>query len=212
MYQPGLFDEPVTTFDSSYGKLERITLDATAWVDFQPSWVTGSDQLFETLRATRPWKQRLRTVYNVTRPEPRLTAPWAKRFGTPLEPLIIEQMRQSLSTRYRIEFDSVGFNLYRDGNDAVAWHRDFIDKDVVDPIVVLVSFGEPRKLLLRPYGGGPSRAFSLGRGDLLVTGGSSQRTWEHTIPRVASAGPRISLAFRHGLDPRAYDEPRPGQR
>ncbi|HUR28342.1 MAG TPA: hypothetical protein VM509_09145, partial [Planctomycetota bacterium] len=60
------------------------------------------------------------------------------------------------------------------------------------------------KFLMRPRGGGKSLAFELGRGDLFVTGGKTNREWEHTVPKVARAGPRISLAFRHGLDPRAY--------
>ncbi len=34
------------------------------------------------------------------------------------EPL--EAMRVALSSRYRVEFDSVGVNLYRDGGDGVA--------------------------------------------------------------------------------------------
>jgi hypothetical protein len=34
----------------------------------------------------------------------------------------------------------------------------------------------------------------------LVTGGRTQRLWQHSVPKVASAaGPRISLAFRHGM-------------
>ncbi|MGZ6140748.1 MAG: alpha-ketoglutarate-dependent dioxygenase AlkB, partial [Myxococcaceae bacterium] len=73
-----------------------------------------------------------------------------------------------------------------------------------DPIVALVSLGEPRKLLLRPRGGGPSRSFPLGHGDLLVTGGNAQRTWEHAVPKVARAGPRISIAFRHGTSGERY--------
>ena len=44
----------------------------------------------------------------------------------------------------------------------------------------------------------------LAPGDLLVTGGKTQRTWEHSVPKVARAGPRISLAFRHGMDPAVY--------
>ena len=136
--------------------------------------------------------------------EPRLTAPWNIRSGEPLEPPILEEIRQILSQRYGREFDSVGFNLYRDGNDSVAWHGDRIRKEIEDPIVALVSLGEPRKFLLRPKGGGRSRAFMLGRGDLLVTGGRSQRTWEHSVPKVARAGPRISLAYRHDLDAGAY--------
>jgi alkylated DNA repair dioxygenase AlkB len=42
-----------------------------------------------------------------------------------------------------------------------------------------------------------SHAFTLLPGDLLVMGGSTQRTWEHSIPKVAKAGPRLSLQFRH---------------
>jgi alkylated DNA repair dioxygenase AlkB len=94
--------------------------------------------------------------------------------------------------------------LYRDGEDSVAWHGDRIVAEIEEPVVALVCLGERRKFLLRPRGGGRSRAFQLGRGDLLVTGGKTQRTWEHCVPKVAQAGPRISLAFRYGLDPRAY--------
>jgi alkylated DNA repair dioxygenase AlkB len=98
----------------------------------------------------------------------------------------------------------VGFNLYRDGNDSVAWHGDKISAEIEEPVVALVSLGDPRRFLLRPAGGGKSRAFTLGRGDLLVTGGKTQRAWEHSVPKVAQAGPRISLAFRHGMDLAAY--------
>jgi alkylated DNA repair dioxygenase AlkB len=96
-------------------------------------------------------------------------------------------------------FDSAGFNLYRDGQDSVAWHGDKIRKEIQDPIVALLSLGEPRKFLLRPKGGGKSQAFALGHGDLLVTGGQTQRAWEHSVPKVALAGPRISVAYRYGM-------------
>ena len=107
-----------------------------------------------------------------------------------------------------VPFNSVGLNLYRDGRDSVAWHADRIAKEIEDPIVALIALGEPRKFLLRPKGGGRSRVFLLGRGDLLVTGGRTQRTWDHSIPKVRAAGPRISLAYRHGMDPGAYAEKR----
>jgi alkylated DNA repair dioxygenase AlkB len=112
----------------------------------------------------------------------------------------LESARLALSERYGVEFDSIGLNLYRDGRDSVAWHGDRIPKEIVDPIVALVSLGHPRRFLLRPKGGGKSRSFDLGRGDLLVTGGSSQREWQHSVPKVATAGPRISVAFRHSTN------------
>lgn len=136
--------------------------------------------------------------------ELRLTAPWLSGSGEKL-PEAIEAMRRSLSQHYGVAFDSVGFNDYRDGRDSVAWHRDHIRREIAQPIVALVSLGERRKFLLRPRGGGASTSFMLGRGDMLVTGGTAQRAWEHCIPKVAHAGPRISLAFRYGMAAGAYD-------
>jgi alkylated DNA repair dioxygenase AlkB len=83
----------------------------------------------------------------------------------------------------------------------VAWHRDRIPADIERPVVALVSLGAPRPFRLRPYGGGPSRLFRLGHGDLLVTGGQTQRRWEHAVPKQRGAAPRISVAFRHSRGP-----------
>lgn len=202
--QSSLFDLDPLGFDRTFSRLERIHLDGTAWVDVVPGWVSGSDALFRSLVQTLPWAQRTRFLYEQNRIEPRLTASWHAERGTPLEPPILEQMRSALSDHYGVRFDSAGFNLYRDGRDSVAWHRDKIPQRVHQPVVALVSLGEPRRFLLRPRGGGPSRPFSLGHGDLLVTGGDTQRTWEHAVPKVGHAGPRISIAFRHGMDVRVY--------
>jgi alkylated DNA repair dioxygenase AlkB len=203
--QPSLFDVEPLTFDRTFSRLERIHLDETAWIDVVPGWVTGSDALFRTLAETLPWAQRSRFLYEQNRIEPRLTAGWHTGRGTPLDPPILEDMRASLSERYGVLFDSAGFNFYRDGQDSVAWHRDKIPQRIHQPVVALVSLGEPRRFLLRPRGGGKSRPFPLGHGDLLVTGGDTQRTWEHAVLKVAHAGPRISVAFRHGMDARRYD-------
>lgn len=203
-WQPSLLDVSAADIDRSFSGLKRIQLDKQSWVDYAPGWVCGSDQVFAEVLEVRNWGQRSRRMYDQRMREPRLTAPWNAQSGEPLEPPILEEMRKILSARYEIEFDSVGFNLYRDGRDSVAWHSDRIKKEIEEPIVGLVSLGEPRRFLLRPKGGGKSQSFMLGRGDLLVTGGKSQRDWEHSVPKVAVAGPRISLAFRHGLEAGAY--------
>jgi alkylated DNA repair dioxygenase AlkB len=203
--QSSLFDLDPLTFDRTFSRLERIHLDERAWIDVVPGWVSGSDALFRTLAETLPWAQRTRFLYEQHRVEPRLTAGWQASRGTPLASPILEEMRTALSERYGVQFDSAGFNFYRDGQDSVAWHRDKIPQSIHQPVVALVSLGEPRRFLLRPRGGGRSRPFPLGHGDLLVTGGDTQRTWEHAVPKVAHAGPRISVAFRHGMDARRYD-------
>ncbi len=204
-WQPSLFaldEEP--DIDRSFSTIQRVQLDDESWVDHAPRWVSGAERLFEELLASMGWQQRSRHMYDKRVLEPRLTAHWNAESGEPLEPVLLEEMRKALSAKYERQFDSAGFNLYRDGRDSVAWHADRIAKEIEDPIVSLVSLGEPRKFLLRPKCGGASRAFLPAAGDLLVTGGKTQRTWEHSIPKVAKAGPRISIAFRHHMDPSAY--------
>jgi alkylated DNA repair dioxygenase AlkB len=203
-FQPSLFGGDEVSFDSSFAQLRRIDLDERSWIDLAPGWVRGADALFDRIVASRDWAQRTRRMYEGRVLEPRLTAPWSLHSGAPLDPPVLEEIRQCLSRRYGVGFDSIGFNFYRDGRDSVAWHSDKIRKEIPEPVVALVSLGEPRKFLLRPKGGGRSTPFQLGRGDLLVTGGKAQREWEHCVPKVAHAGPRISLAFRHGMEQRAY--------
>ncbi len=206
-FQPSLLGREAPGLDRAFRTLIRIALDESAWLDHAPGWVSGADALFEEVVRSRSWGQRTRHMHQGKVLEPRLTSPWSLASGEPLLPEIVERMRRCLGERYGVVFDSAGFNLYRDGRDSVAWHGDHIDEEITEPIVPLVSLGEPRKLLFRPQGGGRSRAFLLGRGDLLVTGGRAQRTWEHAVPKVARAGPRISIAFRYGLAGKEY---RPG--
>jgi alkylated DNA repair dioxygenase AlkB len=193
-------------FDRGFDSLERIMLDKQSWVDYAPGWISNSDSLFQELLETKDWGRRTRQMYDNKVQEPRLTWTWRAGSGTPLEPEIVNEMRLTLSDRYGVDFDSAGMNLYRDGNDSVAWHGDRIRKEVEAPIVALVSVGEARKFLLKPAEGGRSRSFLLGRGDLLVTGGLTQRTWQHSVPKVAQAGGRISIAFRHDLMAAAYSD------
>jgi alkylated DNA repair dioxygenase AlkB len=199
VWQPSLFALEPAGIDASFAELRRIHLDQDAWIDHAPGWVRGSDRVFEEVLEAREWRQRSRRMYDRVVEEPRLTSSWHLDSGERLEPPILEEIRLALSERYGRAFDSVGFNLYREGADSVAWHADRIPKEIPQPVVALVSLGEPRRFLLRPKGGGRSRSFMLGRGDLLVTGGETQRTWEHSVPKVARAGPRLSAAYRHGM-------------
>jgi alkylated DNA repair dioxygenase AlkB len=161
--------------------------------------MAGSDRAFEELLRNVAWGQRRRWMYDRHVDEPRLTS-WQRIDGESGLPCRwLGEARTALSSYYEVEFDSVGLNLYRDGADSVAWHRDRIPAVIANPVVALVSLGEPRTFLLRPHGGGRSRTFRLGQGDLLVTGGQTQRRFEHSVPKVKASGPRMSLAFRHGV-------------
>ena len=206
IWQASLLDAgPEPAIDETFATATRIPLDARSWVERVPGWVCDSDALFDHLVRTADWGQRTRTMWDHDVLEPRLTSWWGAESGRPLEPPILERMRRALSARYGLEFDSMGLNLYRDGRDSVAWHGDRIAREIAEPLVAIVSIGEPRRFLLRPKtavdGRRPAQRLLLGRGELLVTGGATQRAWEHSVPKVASAGPRLSLTFRHGLLP-----------
>ena len=147
-----------------------------------------------------PWEATTQELYGKLMVTPRLVARWSSPEDIETLPPVIERMRQLLVTRYRRPFDSVGANLYRDGRDSVAWHGDHIPLRIINPVVATVSLGSPRRFVMRPREGRTALTLALGMGDLVVMGGRSQRTWLHAVPKVASAGPRISVAYRHSTD------------
>lgn len=179
---------------------QRTTLARGAWVDVRPGWITGADVLFGRLVDAVPWRAERRQMYDRVVDVPRLLSFYAE--GQPLPDPALQQARQALDAHYRAElgepFRTAGLCLYRDGRDSVSWHGDTIGRgSTTDTMVAIISLGVPRALLLRPRGGGPGLRYDLGHGDLLVMGGSCQRTWEHAVPKTARAvGPRISVQFR----------------
>lgn len=201
-YQGSLFGTLTPTFDEGFAEARRVDLDAATWVEHTPGWLRGSDAVFDELVATLPLRQRTGVrMFDQIVDEPRLSAWWGVECGRP-EPLaLLREMRLVLAERYGEAFDSIGFNLYRDGNDSVAWHGDRHRHVVTNPVIAIVSVGAPRPLRLRRRrdqgGSGPSLSWSLGNGDLFVMGGACQHDWEHTVPKVATtSGPRLSITFR----------------
>lgn len=178
---------------------ERTPLSAGAWLDVQRNWLAGADDVFAAMVSDVPWRAERRQMYDRLVDVPRLLHTYV--LGEALPHPMLEQARDALSAHYLPElgepFVSAGCCYYRDGKDSVAWHGDTIGRGKTqDTMVAIVSLGDPRKLALRPRDGGDSIGVTLGHGDLVVMGGSCQRTWEHAIPKVASAGPRISVQFR----------------
>jgi alkylated DNA repair dioxygenase AlkB len=191
-------DEPVP------GKLrpERVPLSHGAWIDVQRGWLTGSAALFGRLAERVPWKAERRRMYDRTVDVPRLLCFYGEDAALPDRAL--DACRDALNGHYQTElgeaFATAGLCFYRDGRDSVALHGDTIGRgSTEDTMVAIVSLGEARPLLLRPRPGraGATQRYSLGHGDLIVMGGSCQRTWEHGVPKSAQpVGPRISVQFR----------------
>ena len=193
-------ESPQTGLGPLAGRIERRRLAHGAWVDHRPGWVSGADELFERLVSTIPWHAEEREMYDNVVAVPRLLCQYAAGDTLP-DPTLVEA-REALTAHYAGElgepFVTAGCCYYRDGRDSVAWHGDNIGRGRrEDTMVAIVSFGSPRRLTLRPVGGRAEAAYSLGHGDLVVMGGSCQRTWEHAIAKTARpAGPRVSVQFR----------------
>ncbi len=194
-YQGLLFEETAVTDPAP----ERTALAHGAWLDVQRNWLPTPDDVFTCLVRDTPWREERRAMYDRVVDVPRLLHTYAA--SDPLPHPVLTECRETLSRHYLPEsgepFVTAGCCLYRDGRDSVAWHGDTIGRGrTEDTLVAIVSLGDPRRLLLRPRGGGASIQVTLGHGDLVVMGGSCQRTWEHAVPKQAHAGPRASVQFR----------------
>jgi alkylated DNA repair dioxygenase AlkB len=180
--------------------VRRTPLVDGAWVDVCPGWLRGSGEVFGALLKTVPWRAEKRHMYDKVVAVPRLLCFYGE--DEPLPDPVLTAALRALNAHYGAElgepFRSAGLCLYRDGRDSVAWHGDTIGRGrTEDTIVAILSLGTPRAFLLRPRRGGASLRYEVGHGDLLVMGGSCQRTWEHAVPKTSQAiGSRISVQFR----------------
>ena len=198
--QGSLFDQTDNVHLGPLNGLRRIELGEGAWIDLLPGWLHGADALFTRLATEVPWRAERRQIYEHTVDVPRLLAHYGDDDALPHP--VLDEARVALSSYYAEElgepFTTAGLCYYRDGRDSVAWHGDRTGRGArEDTMVAILSVGAPRALLLRPRSGGDTVRRPLGHGDLIVMGGSCQRTWEHAIPKTTRAvGPRISIQFR----------------
>jgi alkylated DNA repair dioxygenase AlkB len=190
-----LFSAPEPRFDPNFSGLRRTELEDGAWFELLPGWLAGHQALLDQLVAgTRLSAERV-LMYERVVDVPRLCAVLGR--DGPIPP-VVAAMQRALSARYGEDFVRLSLGYYRDGRDSVALHGDQIARRLPEAVVATVSLGAPRRFVLRRKAGGRSLSFPLGRGDLLVMGGSCQRTWQHGIPksRTHAGGPRLALMFR----------------
>lgn len=192
-----------------------------AEVKLDPEWlpVPEADTLFHGLLATVPWETHRIRLFGREVDSPRLSCwigdPDARyaysgaRFEPRPWPPALCPIRDRVGEACGVEFNSVLANLYRDGRDAMGWHRDNERELGRRPVIASLSLGATRRFLLKPArraaerpGGSPDRApgriaLELGHGSLLVMRGDTQRHYRHALSRTAKpVGPRINLTFR----------------
>ncbi|TVQ94668.1 MAG: alpha-ketoglutarate-dependent dioxygenase AlkB [Deltaproteobacteria bacterium] len=205
MSQIGLFSPPSRPAASRRG---FDLPDAEIWLD--PDWLPPdrASVLFDRLMDEVPWRQDQITMYGKTHHVPRLNA-WYGDPGTVytwsgirMEPHPWEggvgEIKARLEAEVGLRFNSALLNLYRDGQDSVAWHADDEPELGPDPVIASVSLGATRTFRLRHLDGAHDPVnIDLDHGSLLFMGGRTQRCWHHCVPRRKRVdGPRINLTFR----------------
>jgi alkylated DNA repair dioxygenase AlkB len=181
---------------------ERLALDDTSWVDVCRGHLLGADAVLDVVIDAVPWQCSRRFMYDRMVDDPRLSYRAPRRELVP-HPVLAE-VRDGLSARYGVPLGAAACNYYRDGSDSVAPHGDRELRDLDDSLVCLLTLGATRPFRLRPHGrtGGPTFDIAPGSGDVLVMGGACQRDWEHGVPKVRAAGPRVSVTWRWVHRPR----------
>jgi alkylated DNA repair dioxygenase AlkB len=178
--------------------IERVRLDAGSWVDVSRGWLRGADALLAHLVETVEWSQGRRWMYDHMVDDPRLSS-WIRKTDPNPHPVFLE-IRRALTHHYRVQFDGIGLNYYRDGRDSVAFHSDREMRYLDETVIAIVTLGAARPFLVKAMGRRdepkPSTDIHPASGDLLVMGGACQKAWQHAVPKVAHAGPRISVTLR----------------
>ena len=172
--------------------------DATGHIRYAPDYLdapTAGDWM-EQLHGALPWRAQRRMMYERDVAVPRLTVHLQR--DDPSLPPFLDELGQRLDRDCGVHFDSLGFNLYRDGNDSVAPHNDRLADLTEGAPIALISLGVTRTMAIttkaRPV---RTMRLPLEAGSLLVMDWRSQHYYDHAIPKDRHvSGPRISIAFR----------------
>lgn len=118
----------------------------------------------------------------------KLALPWTD------ELLLLKKRIEFVTGRH---FNSCLLNLYDNGSQGMAWHRDDEKELGKFPCIASLSLGAERKFSLKHNSGSKKIDLILENGSLLVMQGSSQKNWKHSLPKSKKISqPRINLTFR----------------
>jgi len=169
-----------------------------------------ASQIFSMLLAEIPWRQEHLRIAGKLRAIPRLQCWMGDRTseygysGVRLRPCpwhpAVESVHQLVTEASNTAFNSVLINLYRNGQDSVAWHADDEAELGDSPLIASVSLGAERSFELKQKHQKPAAKYRmmLRHGSLLLMGGSMQQHWLHQLPKTKGIeDARINLTFRN---------------
>jgi alkylated DNA repair dioxygenase AlkB len=177
-------------------------------ITYNPSFLAPMEawEYFALLRGETSWEQRSVRIMGKVIPQPRLIAWYGDRpytySGLTVNPMPFTPLLSLLKTKVEeatgTTFNSVLLNLYRNGNDSIAWHSDDEPELGPNPTIASVSLGAIRRFNLKHKTTQETRSLDLAHGSLLLMAGSTQAHWKHSVPKTkAIVGERINLTFRN---------------
>tara|TARA_B100000575_G_scaffold292390_1_gene300611 strand:+ start:3111 stop:3785 length:675 start_codon:yes stop_codon:yes gene_type:complete len=145
-------------------------------------------------------------------------ARWQPKNYTPHIRNLQDNIIEIYSRKYKLpeyaktpKINSSLVNTYRDGKDSISFHRDNLPEFGINPTIMVVSFGETRKIQFRrvKYNILNPKSMKLDNdlqhqnfnidleeGSLLVMGGVTQKYFAHGIDKCSTNNIRYSITFR----------------
>jgi len=94
-------------------------------------------------------------------------------------------------------FNSCLLNLYHSGDEGMGWHSDDEKALGKNNIIASMSLGAERRFDFRHKITKEKVSKILENGSLIVMGGTTQRYWQHCLPKTKKISvPRVNLTFR----------------
>lgn len=178
-------------------------------MEYTPSFFncTESENLFNELLATTPWKEDEVVLFGQRRILSRKVA-WmgdatfsycysgTSKTASPLTPALL-LIKKRIEQQCDHHFNSCLLNLYHNGSEGMGWHSDDEKTLGRNPVIASVSFGAERVFKLKHRESKEVVSVVLEHGSLLIMKGETQHHWVHTMPKTTKiTTPRINLTFR----------------
>ncbi len=179
------------------GKRARCWLQRQALANLDLAWWWR-----HVAKSGEGWRQNDIRVFGTWHKEPRWTAWWGPSYSYasvqwPARKLegSVAALTNQVAEMAGAKYNAVLVNGYRDGQDAMGWHRD--NEPEIDPSsIASLSLGATRTFKIRDRRTNEVTNIELGHGDLLVME-HLQDVHEHSVPRRAKVEePRMNFTFR----------------
>jgi alkylated DNA repair dioxygenase AlkB len=169
-------------------------MDAPA-VHVDPQFLDGSHRLFEHLKKTVAWDERMKA---------RKTASFGVSYDYSQIAYAQAPMPAELAEVCKKLEGALGFlpnncllNYYGDGKSSMGFHSDSSEELAPGTGVCIVSLGAVRSIVFRRKSDRSLEfGYPLPSGSLLYMTRAVQDLWLHAIPKAADTGERISMTFR----------------